>query len=389
MRQSRDRHHRTSVRAWLLPSVVLLGAAAIAYGVWTPGHDVTDGRHDRGRNAIWLQHAWLGADEWFARQQPPKRAADFRDPVAVRHLADWLGAQHITDVFAHVAPASRSGDLPAVDAAQVERFLDAFAGVRVMPWTGGVVGKTCRIRDATWRRRFVQSVVELLVRHPRFAGVHVNIEPCESGNQDFLKLLDGLRQALPNRWLLSVAAYPPPLWTQPFADVHWEPAYLREVARRADQVAVMLYDTALPWPRVYQHVVRRWTHEVLTAGTPAAVLLGVPAYDDGGSGYHAPTIENLTNALRGIHAALDAYPTLPESYQGVAIYCEWEMDAAEWDHWGRHFLRPERSSVHQRDEMHFVAALDQVPVACSCTGHLEQFVVQASPFRWLDSRHKR
>jgi hypothetical protein len=281
----------------------------------------------------------IGADDWFRREHKQDHFADFRDPANIRRLASRLRAQHITDVFPHVSPADKNGNLPAVDATQVDRFLDAFAGFRVMPWTGGVVDKTCRIRDATWRRYFVESIIGLLVRHPRFAGVHLNIEPCESGNQDFLQLLDGLRQALPDRFLLSVAAYPPPLWWQPFHAVHWDASYLRQVAQRADQLAVIMYDTALPWPRAYQRVMRRWTHAGLANAAHASILLGVPAYDDAGTGYHDPAVENLANALLGIHAALDAYPALPEPYQGVAIYCEWEMDEAEWSYWQQHFMR--------------------------------------------------
>ncbi len=341
VRRRRARRRAVSARTLtgICAAILALAAAVIGYRVWTPGLDVTNGRHDRGRNAIWLQHGWLGSDEWFRRQRKQEHLADFRDPVNIQRLAGLLRVQHITDVFAHVSPADKSGDLPAVDRAQTERFLDAFAGFRVMPWTGGVVDKTCRIADANWRRRFVRSAVDLLVQHPRFAGVHVNIEPCSSGNPYFLTLLDGLRQALPNVWLLSVAAYPPPLWWQPFREVHWDRQYYHAVAQRADQLAVMMYDTALPWPKAYQHVMRRWTREILSNAEHASILLGVPAYDDAGTGYHNPQVENLANALLGIHAALDAYPALPEHYQGVAIYCEWEMDPAEWSYWRQHFVR--------------------------------------------------
>ena len=321
-------------------AIVLVSAAlVVAYRVWTPGLDVSDGRHDRGRNAIWLQHGWFASDDWFRREHKQDHVADFRDPANIQHLADLLRAHHITDVFPHISPADKNGDLPPLDHTQVERFLDAFTGFRVMPWASGVMGKTCRIRDTKWRRYFVESIIGLLVRHPRFAGVHLNIEPCEPGNQDFLALLDGLRQALPDGFVLSVAAYPPPLWWQPFREVHWDGKYFREVAQRADQLAVMMYDTGLPWPRAYQYIMRRWTHAVLTNTGHASILLGVPACDDAGSGYHDPSVENLANALLGIHAALATYAVLPKPYQGVAIYCVRETDEAEWQYWEQHFMR--------------------------------------------------
>ena len=67
------------------------------------------------------------------------------------------------------------------------------------------------------------------------------------------------------------------------------------------------------------------------------MLLGIPAYDDAGVGYHDPKIENLRNALLGIHASLSNKVDLPEHYAGVAIYCEWELDEAEWSEFAREF----------------------------------------------------
>lgn len=60
------------------------------------------------------------------------------------------------------------------------------------------------------------------------------------------------------------------------------------------------------------------------------MLLGVPTYADPGVAYHDPRVENLGNALSGIHAGLDSLEKLPAGYSGIAIYCEWETDEAEW-----------------------------------------------------------
>ena len=68
------------------------------------------------------------------------------------------------------------------------------------------------------------------------------------------------------------------------------------------------------------------------------VLLGVPTYDDAGVLYHDPRVENLRNALLGIHAGLSDYEALPANHQGVAIYCSWETDEAEWRYFQERFL---------------------------------------------------
>jgi hypothetical protein len=228
-------------------------------------------------------------------------------------------------------PASRR------DASALERFLDHFDDSKVVPWVGGVLDNHCSPDSPQWRTNFISSVLALLQSHPRLAGVQVNIEPMPTGNPDFLILLEELRQAMPEGKILSVAAYPPPTRWHPYPDVHWDEDYFRQVARRADQLAPMMYDTAIQCPKVYQHLMSSWTTEVLDWSGDSEVLLGIPAYDDAGVGYHFPKVENLQNALSGIHAGLSGCESLPKNYAGVAIYCEWEMDRQEWSQFEKEF----------------------------------------------------
>jgi hypothetical protein len=230
-----------------------------------------------------------------------------------------------------------------VDAEQTERFLDAFRSIRVIPWIGGPNGSSARLHKAQWRVAFTTNVQSLIAAHPRLAVVQINVEPLTSGDTNFLQLLDELRKALPKGKLLSVAAYPPPTRWHPYEDVHWEEKYFREVARRSDQLAVMMYDAAQRIPKTYQRLMADWTQEVLAWSEGKPVLLGVPTYDDTGVGYHDPNVENLTNALRGIHRELAGQP-LPTSYQGVAIYCEWQTSEAEWLYFREHFLNHNESA---------------------------------------------
>jgi hypothetical protein len=322
------------VAVWVCLGIV------IAYAAWSPGKDVRDGRHDLGRNAIWIGHGWLADDAWFRRDGRTDEILRYRDPARIEALATRLRDHRITDVFAHLCPAQPDGRIPGVDHDQVERFLDAFDGFRVMPWIGGVA-PTPEALDAAWRSAFVESAAELLKAHARFAGVHVNIEPCPSGDPHLLALLDELRAALPQGKVLSVAAYPPPTRWHAFPEVHWDEQYYTEVAGRADQLVVMMYDTAIRQRKVYQQVVASWTRKAFRWSGDTEVLLGLPAYDDSESGYHVPRVENLRNALLGIHAGLASSDPLPANYRGVAVYCEWEMDQAEWADFAARFLRPE------------------------------------------------
>ena len=325
---------------WRVPCafVTLVLAVLATYALWQPGDVVTDGRHDRARNGLWLGHAWLGDDAWFLRNGKVAQRAAYRDDAALRALAEKLAAHGIRDVYPHLCPASTRGALPGVDDAQVVRFLDhVTAPRRVLPWVGGVLGKSARIEDPAWRRTFCEAVGALLTAHPRLAGVQVNVEPCPSGNEVFLELLRGLRAAMPAGKLLAVAAYPPPTVWQPAPEVHWDEAYFRAVARQADQMTVMMYDTGIRWRKPYVHLMAAWTREVLAWSEGREVLLGLPAYDDAGTGWHNPEVENLETALAGVHRGLAGGEGMPAAFAGVAIYSEWEMDAGEWTYLARHF----------------------------------------------------
>jgi hypothetical protein len=300
--------------------------------------DVRAGAHDLRRNGIWIAHGWLGADDWFVQNGRTNESA-YRNSERIRELVDLLRRNHIKDVFPHLCPADPNGDLPPMDAEQAERFLTIFSGFRVMPWIGGPNGYGVRYDNSQWRGTFTASVSNIFALHPRFAGVHLNVEPLPSGDADFLHFLDELRNALPKGRLLSIAAYPPPTRWHAYPDVHWDEKYFRQVARRSDQLVVMMYDTALRVPKLYQSLMADWTTEVLTWSEGKPALLGVPTYDDAGVGYHDPKIENIRNALLGIHQSLSEHP-YSRSYQGVALYCEWETDAAEWRYFREHFLKP-------------------------------------------------
>ena len=173
--------------------IVILSLLPAAWLLWTPGADVRDGSHDLGTNGIWMQHGWLADDAWLTRNK--KEPARFRDAGPLAAAAAELKGHGIRYVYPHLCPCTTAGDLAASDPAQVERVLDAFAGFEVLPWVGGVRGESALIDRPEWRAQFAKSCAALLAAHPRLAGVHVNIETMPSGNSDFLKLLEAVRDA--------------------------------------------------------------------------------------------------------------------------------------------------------------------------------------------------
>jgi len=316
---------------------MIMAAFLLMYQIWTPGKRMTDGRHDLKSNGIWLQHGWLGDDAWFRRYH--KNSRQFRNPTNLLRLKRRLLDHHITDLFPHVAPCQPGGDIARVDQKQAQQFLAVMDEIRVIPWVGGVLDVHAFPESSQWRRTFVDSIHTLLVTHPLFAGIHINIEPLPSGHSAYIELLEEIKQRLPKGKVLSIAAYPPPTLHQRSSDVHWDKAYYQEVAKTVNQMVVMMYDTGIRYQKLYQHLMASWTQEVIDWSGKTDVLLGVPAYDDEGVKYHFPHVENLKNSLLGIHAGLERYASLPKNYKGVSIYSEWEMEQEEWNHLKAHYLR--------------------------------------------------
>lgn len=299
-----------------------------AYLLWSPGRQILDGRHDLRTNGIWIQHGWLGDDSWFQSNKRDK--SRFRDDRKIRELAKLLRSHGIKYVYPHLCPCSSNGEIAMTDPKQTERFLKIFKGFSVLPWVGGILNVQCFPESKRWRTNFIYSINKLLGEYPDFAGVHLNIEPMPSGDPDFLRLLDELREALPKGKIISVAAFPPPTFWHPFPDVHWDENYYKQISQRVDQIVPMMYDTAIKFKKPYQYLMSCWTRDILDWSKNTKVLLGVPAYKDNGVAYHSHKVENLENALMGIHAGLGKFGRLPPNYEGIAIYSEWEMDNNKW-----------------------------------------------------------
>ena len=311
---------------------IILGVPALVYLLWQPGS--SESLPQYRNNAIWLGHGWMGDDGWFERNNRNKD--DFRSVEKISALFKKLSDNKISTVYPHLCPAQINGKIAPCDSIQVERFLDIAAqyNIKVIPWIGGVFEESARPADEKWRKNFVASVDELLKNHPRLAGVQVNIEPMPSRNVDFLVLLKELQKVTRGK-ILSVAAYPPPTKWHQFPDVHWELTYLRQIAQDCDQLAVMMYDTAILLEKFYIKLMTDWTNQLAgtTSSSDCELLLGIPAYDDAGVGYHHPQVENISSALQGISAS-----PRKNSINGIAIYCEWEMDENKWSVW-RKFIR--------------------------------------------------
>jgi hypothetical protein len=313
----------------------LVAAAAVAYLGYAPAGDALPHPFNHDRNAVWLEHRWL------EKPQPPE---------AVQALFAGLRRRGICYAFPHLIPFGPDGQLPPHSRDEMRSFLAEARReapeMKVLPWVGGVRAGyrrtrpgTVRLDDLGQRQRIVAECRGLV--DEGFDGVHVNIEPVNDGNVDFLALLRALRNAVGKDRVLSISAIRPGPFALPMApNFFWSPAYYARVAALVDQVVIMAYDTALPTPALYRRYVA-WaatsvTSTLADSSIRARVLMGIPTYPETGL-MHRGGVETPENALLGVVAGLRGLGG-GGTFEGVALYAEWTTDKAEWAAYERIWL---------------------------------------------------
>ncbi|WP_232663475.1 hypothetical protein [Pseudonocardia sp. TRM90224] len=306
------------VAALLAPILVLAGG----FGWLAVEGSGGPGAATRGGDALWMGHAWVDGR---------------RGPADVDALAALVRETGIRDLYVHAGPFADDGTLdPTLRPSArwlVEAVHAAAPGVRVQAWLGNVVADDrLRLDDPATRARVLQGVRAVLA--DGFDGVHYDFEPVASGNAAYLELLTATRAVTrASGAILSAAvnqvemvagmhlpgqlAFGRPHW--------WSFDYFAAVAREVDQVAMMSYDTGVPFEIAYSGYVAVQTR-LATQAVPDGVelLMGVPAFRDGVMHTGAETV---AAAVRGIRVGLGAAPDRPV---GAAVYVDFDATEADW-----------------------------------------------------------
>ena len=313
---------------------VAAGTAGLVYFAYAPFGDEAAHPFNHDRNAVWLEHRWL--------EQP-------HDVAEMEALFARLRERGIAYAYPHLIPFDASGQLPPHSREQMRAFLATARRVapqlKLLPWVGGLRKGykrqrpgTIELNDLSQRQRIVAEVRGLV--DEGFDGVHLNIEPIDDDNVEFLALLRALRTAVGDPRLLSVAATrPAPLGLPRAPNFAWSPDYYSRVAAVVDQLVIMAYDTALPTSSLYRRYVSWAARSVAGAldkpGSKVRVLMGIPTYEPY-SLMHRRGVETPENALAGVVAGLRGLGA-GGTFEGVAIYAEWTTDEKDWRAYERHW----------------------------------------------------
>jgi len=315
------------IRALVRALVVLAVVAAVSclYLAYAPAGDGAAHPFNHDRNAVWLEHRWL---------EKPHTTEE------MEQLFRFLDHHGIVYVYPHLIPFDSAGRLPLHSRDQMRAFLATARrvapGMKLLPWVGGLrVGYkrsrpgTIDLGDLGQRQRMVAECRGLM--DEGFDGIHVNVEPVASGDDDFLSLLRALRPAVGSGLLSLSATRPGPVALAFAPNFFWTPEYYSRLGDVADQVVVMSYDTALPTRSLYRRYVS-YAAAVVTGiyvrSSRTRVLVGIPTYKDA-SLMHRKGVETPENAFLGVVAGMRGRGG-GGTFEGVALYAEWTTDPADW-----------------------------------------------------------
>ncbi|WP_443072009.1 hypothetical protein [Streptomyces sp. WMMC1477] len=334
---------RTVVWAAVVLAMTLLvppGAAALALRLAYAG-DLAPGTHTRDRDAIWLGHAWVDGRK------------DDADLAAFARRVEGTG---IRELYVHTGPLERDGTLSPDKHPRSRWLVEAvhreLPGVRVHSFLGNALvygredGASLRLANARSRDGIVASaraVMEL-----GFDGVHLDLEPLRSGDEDYLRLLERLGTVVHGYdGVLSVAAHQ----IDPLPGLHraaqalagrgkwWSQSYFGQVTRRVDQIALMSYDAPTPAESLYGGYVAQQTRLALEVTPQDTVLLmGLPFFHPNDLLHRAETVDA---AVRGVRLGLGRGDADRERF-GVALYVDFAATEEDWAAYRRGWVAPAR-----------------------------------------------
>lgn len=277
--------------------------------------------------AVWMSVTW---------------SMDAHTDAEIIELAEALQEHNVNELYVYVSYLKADDQFNSTyDQASdfTQRFRTVAPDITLYAWVGVPINVeqpdgtmiANRLNEAAIRQQ-IADFAGMTVTDLGFDGFHLNAELIPDGDEAFLQTLAAVGRTLPAGASFSSTAHALRLneivTLIPYPQVahHWSPAYLQQVAAYTDQIALMAYDSGLPFPRDY----RAWvSYQTTTAAEALAnvdveLLIGLPVSEEW-TFSHQTQAETLNHALSGFGSSFT------EGVDGIALYAHWEISEDEWD----------------------------------------------------------
>ncbi len=287
---------------------------------------------NKGHNAIWIGHEWVGED---------------KTDQAIQSLVNDFKKYQIDTVFVHVGPLNKEGTIDQKTYKYALNFIDKVKkfdnSIKYQAWLGQIRNKIDLSNPEI--RENIADLSLILADLVGFDGIHFDIEPVWDNDLDFIKLLEEVRNNISEDKIISVALpeFIPQsiLWLSEniysFENFNSEVNY-KNVSKYADQIIAMIYDTGIDSEWFYRWFVNEQTIRITNLVEDKEIFIAIPSYEDQKEGFN-PEVENIENGLLGIIKGLNNFRSDENNFAGVAIYSYWEMDEKEWQTYEKLWLK--------------------------------------------------
>ncbi|MEK7673513.1 MAG: hypothetical protein AAB373_06540 [Patescibacteria group bacterium] len=312
---------RTKIIWW---SVFGILAMLVWYFIIGIESNRTGSFYNKKHNAIWLGHEWVDT---------------IKSKEEVYDLVNNLKKHQIDTVFVHSGPIEGDGGISPKVYKYAPEFINQAKefddSIQYQAWMGQIRSKIDL--DKPEIRAKIVKQAKIMTELVGFDGIHYDIEPVWDEDNGFIELLKETRENLTEGKKISVALaeFIPQgvIWISGgihnFENHNSELNY-SNVAKYADQIVTMVYDTGINHDWLYLWLVKEQTIWVTNIVEDREVFIAIPSYDEVKPGFN-PGVENIGEGLAGIIQGLNNIRSNEESFAGVAIYAYWEMDENEWE----------------------------------------------------------
>lgn len=299
-------------------------------------------------NAIWVE------SKYFRGVRPS--TGDSLKESDLLELSSRMKKNNIKYAYIFAGPFNEDGTLPAFSSSQIAKESVSYLNssnpeVTVLPWVGGIEGETVFLGDTLWVQTAISSIHSMMdvlglnAIHVDFEYVisgHSYLDNKYSGTSDittdeygvkFNDFFNYLRKSDASLFVSTVVV------STGRDCKSWKRKHsmseLSKLIADVNQISFLFFDTSISRQRVFNENCMSLVvdiSELRAKNSSVEYLIAIGSFINHPSlrSFRDMSIENIDNSLMVIRTNALKLTTMSPVVDGIAIYCDWQMDNREW-----------------------------------------------------------